>query len=327
MKRICKQCGKEFFLSQSELNFYRSKKLAFPKRCKECRANNKGDDSNVDEKSNESSDIQNTSKPQKAANMQNASKPQKAANMQSTSKPQKAANKQNTGKPQGNSKNQSSNTHKPQNNRQQYGGKPQNDRSTPYVPTYGQNVPKETNKGVVIAAILLIVGLIVAGLLIFNAIDKQKDDDNIVGETVTDITVDEPVVTVDEPVVTVDEPVETTDEPVVIADELVVEVDASQNVAEDIAPVTRQYTFASKKLLDEHYQKHGIEMGFASAADYEKAASDVVNNPNALTKKEAEDNDDVYYVEATNEFVVVSTRGFIRTYFKPNNGKKYYDKQ
>lgn len=288
MKRTCKQCGKEFFLSQSELNFYRSKKLAFPKRCKECRANNKGNSAGGSEK---------------------------------------PIGTQNSGKSQ--------------NNRQQYAVKPQNDRSTPYVPTYGQNVPKETNKGVVIAAILLIVGLIVAGLLIFNAIDKQKDDDNIVGETVTDITVDEPVVTVDEPVEiadepvettddpveTTDEPVETTDEPVVIVDELVVEVDASQNVAEDIAPVTRQYTFASKKLLDEHYQKHGIEMGFASAEDYEKAASDVVNNPNALTKKEAEDNDDVYYVEATNEFVVVSTRGFIRTYFKPNNGKKYYDKQ
>lgn len=92
-------------------------------------------------------------------------------------------------------------------------------------------------------------------------------------------------------------------------------------------PETVAYYFRNKKLLNQHYEKHGIEMGFASAEDYEKAASDVVNNPNALTKKEAEDNDDVYYVEATNEFVVVSTRGFIRTYFKPNNGKKYYDKQ
>lgn len=51
----------------------------------------------------------------------------------------------------------------------------------------------------------------------------------------------------------------------------------------------------------------------------------MVNSPDALHKKE--DNDDVYYIEATNEFVVVSTDGFIRTYFKPSSGKAYYDRQ
>ena len=68
-------------------------------------------------------------------------------------------------------------------------------------------------------------------------------------------------------------------------------------------------------------------MGFSSASEYEKAASDVANSPDALHKKEKEDNDDVYYIEATNEFVVVSTDGFIRTYFKPSSGKTYYDRQ
>ena len=42
---------------------------------------------------------------------------------------------------------------------------------------------------------------------------------------------------------------------------------------------------------------------------------------------EKEDGDDVYYLEETNEFVVVSTDGFIRTYFCPDSGKKYFDKQ
>ena len=87
------------------------------------------------------------------------------------------------------------------------------------------------------------------------------------------------------------------------------------------------YKFRSKKLLDQHYEKHGKEMGFASAADYEKAASDVVNNPDALNKIEKEDGDYVYYVEATNEFVIVSTDGYIRTYFLPSAGKSYYDRQ
>ncbi len=88
-----------------------------------------------------------------------------------------------------------------------------------------------------------------------------------------------------------------------------------------------EYRFRNSKLLNQHYDKHGKEMGFASAADYEKAASDVVNDPSALHKTEKEDGDDIYYIEATNDFVVVSTDGYIRTYFWPDSGKKYYDKQ
>ena len=55
--------------------------------------------------------------------------------------------------------------------------------------------------------------------------------------------------------------------------------------------------------------------------------SDVVNNPKSLHKTEKEDGDDVYYKEDTNEFVVVSTDGYIRTYFNPDSGKKYFDRQ
>jgi len=96
---------------------------------------------------------------------------------------------------------------------------------------------------------------------------------------------------------------------------------------EEPAPVVNDLRFRSTKLLDDHYNKHGIDMGFASAAEYEAAAAAVVTNPNALHKTEKEDGDDVYYVEATNEFVVVSTDGYIRTYFCPDSGIKYYNKQ
>lgn len=87
------------------------------------------------------------------------------------------------------------------------------------------------------------------------------------------------------------------------------------------------YTFKNKELLNSHYEKHGIDMGFSSAEEYEKAASAVVNSSDALHKKEREDNDDVYYIEETNEFVIVSDEGFIRTYFFPDAGKAYYDRQ
>ena len=46
-----------------------------------------------------------------------------------------------------------------------------------------------------------------------------------------------------------------------------------------------------------------------------------------LHKTEKEDGDDVYYIEDTNEFVIVSKDGYLRTYFKPDKGKAYYDRQ
>ena len=106
----------------------------------------------------------------------------------------------------------------------------------------------------------------------------------------------------------------------------------SSNIKETSIQETSQqqyieYHFRSEKLLDEHYKKHGIDMGFASKEKYEKAASDVANNTEALHKKESEDNDDVYYLEKSNEFVVVSNDGYIRTYFYPSSGKTYFDKQ
>ena len=88
----------------------------------------------------------------------------------------------------------------------------------------------------------------------------------------------------------------------------------------------KEYTFRNEELLKSHYEKHGIEMGF-STEEYQTAASLVVNNPKALHKKEKEDNDDVYYLEETNEFVIISTDGYIRTYFNPNSGIEYYNRQ
>jgi pyocin large subunit-like protein len=89
----------------------------------------------------------------------------------------------------------------------------------------------------------------------------------------------------------------------------------------------QEYYFRNEDLLESHYEKHGKEMGFSSSKEYEMSASDVVNNPESLHKTEKEDGDDVYYKENTNEFVVVSTDGYIRTYFNPDSGKKYFDRQ
>lgn len=91
------------------------------------------------------------------------------------------------------------------------------------------------------------------------------------------------------------------------------------------------YHFRTEKLLDDHFNKHGMEFSvgfdYETAEDYEKGASDVINNPDALYKTEAEDGDGIYYLEETNEFVVLSTDGYIRTYFRPGGKKAYFDRQ
>ena len=103
--------------------------------------------------------------------------------------------------------------------------------------------------------------------------------------------------------------------------------EVTKSKSENNDAIKKDLRFRNKKLLNDHYEKHGREMGFSSAEDYEKAAAMVPANENALHKIEAEDGDDVYYIEESNEFVVVSTDGYIRTYFEPNSGKKYFDRQ
>ncbi len=95
---------------------------------------------------------------------------------------------------------------------------------------------------------------------------------------------------------------------------------------EDAEEITT-YGFRNEDLLEEHYDKHGMEMGFDTMEAYVDAANAVIQNPDVLTKTEAEDGDAVYYVEESNEFVIVSADGYIRTYFNPDDGIEYFNRQ
>ena len=61
IKRKCKQCGKEFVLSDSEIKFFNDKNLELPKRCNECRRENKNNKVN-NIHSNENKNINNNYK-------------------------------------------------------------------------------------------------------------------------------------------------------------------------------------------------------------------------------------------------------------------------
>lgn len=87
------------------------------------------------------------------------------------------------------------------------------------------------------------------------------------------------------------------------------------------------YNFRNDKYLLQHFEKHGDEFGYATKEEYLAGANKVISSKDALHKTEAEDGDDVYYLEQSNEFVIVSVDGYIRTYFKPSGGIDYYNRQ
>lgn len=101
--------------------------------------------------------------------------------------------------------------------------------------------------------------------------------------------------------------------------------DGSSSAVEPSEP--QQYSFRSDSLLKQHYEKHGSEFGYSDAQEYVDGANAVINSPYAMHKKEKDDNDDIYYLRDTNEYVVVSTDGYLRTYFKPDDGISYYNRK
>lgn len=113
---------------------------------------------------------------------------------------------------------------------------------------------------------------------------------------------------------------------------IAVEYETEENTPSEYTAVAEaeseyQYTFRSEQLLMEHYEKHGIYMKYKSPEKYLKGANHVIADEETLHAIEAEDGDDVYYLERTNEFVVVSKDGYIRTYFCPEDGIEYFHRQ
>lgn len=88
---------------------------------------------------------------------------------------------------------------------------------------------------------------------------------------------------------------------------------------------TSRLAFRTEDKLQQHFEKHGQETGCATAEEYLAAANAVVANPAALHKMQAEDGDDLYFLESTGEFVVVSPAGYIRTYYLAD--RDYFERQ
>lgn len=105
--------------------------------------------------------------------------------------------------------------------------------------------------------------------------------------------------------------------------------DISEETASETEKAVQKYYFRSEKLFDSHYEKHGAEFGDITQDEYLDLANELINaeGDNILHKTEKEDGDFLYYDTETNEFLVLSTDGYIRTFFKPSAGLDYWERQ
>ena len=255
MKIVCQQCGKEFVLEDGEVEFYKSKGLALPKRCKRCRNSNKKKYSNFKVINNESDKPEDTKdrkniKSVKKSNYQNNYRSDKNIDISKNNETTAAVSSVN------------SNVYS---------------ASSEKTVTQGTNHKKKTPLMAGVASIFVVAAMAVSGLFGGGTNDTEN------------------------------------------------QVAVSQAVTNEAGVTQNELQFRNDDLYYQHYEKHGVEMGFASAEEYLEAANAVVNHPDVLHKFEAEDGDDVYFVEATGEFVVVSTDGYIRTYYIAD--KDYFDRQ
>lgn len=90
------------------------------------------------------------------------------------------------------------------------------------------------------------------------------------------------------------------------------------------------YGFRSPDRLVEHFEKHGAEFGARSAADYlaqAQALRDAPVSDDVLEATRSADGVISRYRRSTGAFLAFDADGTIRTFFKPNDGERYFRRQ
>ncbi|OFW99438.1 MAG: hypothetical protein A3D94_10760 [Alphaproteobacteria bacterium RIFCSPHIGHO2_12_FULL_66_14] len=87
--------------------------------------------------------------------------------------------------------------------------------------------------------------------------------------------------------------------------------------------------FADARRLDEHFEKHGAEFGRITKQDYLRQAQLLrdakVGDPVLETVRR--DGVTTRFDKQTGAFIAFNPNGVIRTFFKPNDGERYYRRQ
>ncbi len=94
------------------------------------------------------------------------------------------------------------------------------------------------------------------------------------------------------------------------------------------AKAAKRYTFRNEARYDEHFRKHGSEFGSITKEQYLDLANKLIaSKSKSVLHKTSEDGDSLFYDKDKNYFLVLSSDGFIRTFFIPDSGMKYWEKQ
>ena len=87
--------------------------------------------------------------------------------------------------------------------------------------------------------------------------------------------------------------------------------------------------FVDSRRLDEHFEKHGAEFGHITKQDYLRQAQLLrdakVGGPVQETVRA--DRVTTRFDRETGAFIAFNPNGTIRTFFKPNDGERYYRRQ
>ncbi|MGH9970025.1 MAG: RHS repeat-associated core domain-containing protein [Pyrinomonadaceae bacterium] len=82
-----------------------------------------------------------------------------------------------------------------------------------------------------------------------------------------------------------------------------------------------QKAFAPGRWLS-HFQSHGAEFGYKTSVEYLRGAQSLIGRSGIRTMLRG--GDQLFYDVARNEFAVLGGNGYIRTFFKPREGLKYW---
>ncbi|MBL8858885.1 MAG: hypothetical protein JNL28_10300 [Planctomycetes bacterium] len=87
--------------------------------------------------------------------------------------------------------------------------------------------------------------------------------------------------------------------------------------------------FGSTRAFDDHYEKHGAEFGSISQAEYLSLAQALRDAPVGGPILEAVRDDGVIsrFDKRSGGFVAFNKNKTIRTFFKPNDGVRYFERQ
>jgi hypothetical protein len=97
----------------------------------------------------------------------------------------------------------------------------------------------------------------------------------------------------------------------------------------DSEPRHPEIGFRSRERLMEHFRKHGREFRVKKSADYLRLAQLLRDRPRSDDVLEFVRNDAVTckFDRASGAFVAYNSDGTLRTFFRPNDGEAYFERQ